>query len=168
METNDAKLVDECLEATKHLTQQEAAGVLMVSQKTVSAWRAGARPTLSTTRRRQLLEILRTKKDGKIDPPAWAKADGMKPSDLTRQIDAVLNGEGEPWEKRYLIAEIAAAYRSSGYAFDADGARFRSRAMDRAERRALLRDRREWKRTFNPTEPLDRPADEKGKKTGTA
>lgn len=61
---------------------------------------------------------------------------------LSRQIDEVLNGAGDMLEKAALIAEITAAYSSISRIGESDAATIRARAMERAEERALLRERR--------------------------
>lgn len=76
------------------------------------------------------------------------------PADLSRQLDEIIRLPGDWMEKSFFVAELSAAYRA--------------RAMDTAERRAMLRERRRREAdTRAPSaSPNVSPEDEAGRKAG--
>lgn len=98
----DADILEAALRHTETFSQTEAAAVLGVSQKTVSSWRAGSRPTLSPARRRRLLALL----EGDPGSGQW-EAHGHAGETWPDYLTEVLVREARAAEKR---AEAAASW----------------------------------------------------------
>lgn len=93
-----------------------------------------------------------TPAEGSASPPGEERTPAP---DLARQLDEIIRRPGDWMEKSFFVAELSAAYRA--------------RAMDTAERRAMLRERRrkEPEDTRPPTPvPIVNSEDEGERKAG--
>lgn len=134
------------------IKQTDIAERLGVDQGSISKWvNHGIKRGLHSHTRSALSHMLDELRSGHW-PPSESSGNGKdggvggtdvpSVSSLARQIDAILSGEGEAWEKGVMLAEVEAAYRASALEWAERAATKRAAALEMAAERALLREKR--------------------------
>jgi transcriptional regulator with XRE-family HTH domain len=164
---SDREIAKRFVAASKHLSQEEAAETVGVSQRTISNWRADRLPgSLQPALRRKILEVLERAVGGKVRPPDIdGRQDGISDAAFWRRYDAIEASDLPEPIKLHKVDALAAAIRALVQDKDAAAAERRTRLWEMEAEAAKERNRdvREHREALEVS-PAPRSAAKQGKR----